>query len=395
MKKFSRIFTRGIVLASLVLSLAGDLRAETPKPAAEKSEARPDFEIRVLPRTRPDRLYQLSIGLPPSFRDHPERKYPVIFVTDGYWGWPTVRNICGGLLYGKHLPEVLVVGLGYAGENLDYGRMRGDDLAPQEGLGLFTGGGHAEKFLELIETQAIPLLENEFRADPEHRYIVGSSAGGLFALYALFAKPELFQGYVADSPSIGQLWNAEREFAAAGRTTSARVYISVAENEPTNYRQEIQIFHRRMAEHGYVRGGLKFRRIEGVRHSAGTAESYLQGLLFVAAPIAPEHGVQTDLLPDPAGRLVFTGVFWPASGGTKAKLSPAQEEAWQAHRAYLARMAEEKRIVFAGATPADVSGHDSTIWIFAGSRAEAEAQVRDDPAVKSGVLAYELIKAKE
>jgi hypothetical protein len=373
---------------------AGSILLLLSFPALRAGAAEADTEIRVLPRTRPDRLYQLTIGLPASYREHPERKYPVIFVTDGYWGLPNVRNVCGSLTYGKHLPEVLVVGLGYAGENLDYGAMRGEDLSPMAWLGP-NGGGHAERFLDLIEHEMIPLLEKEYRADPEHRYIVGSSAGGLFVLYALFTKPTLFQGYVADSPSVDPLWNYEREFAAAGRTTSARVFISAAENEWTYYRQHIQAFHQRMAAHGYVKGGLEFRRIDRVRHSAGTAESCLQGLLFTAAPIAPEHGVQTDSLTDPAGRPGFLAVFWPADGGGEAQLTPAQAEGWQAHEAYLQRMMAEKRVEFGRQAPADVNRHDSTMMFFAADRAAAEALVREDPAVQSRVLAYELIQAQE
>ena len=355
--------------------------------------ADPTVEIRVLPRSRPDRLYQLNIQVPASFRAHPEKKYPVVFVTDGYWCFETARGACGALIYGKHLPEVIVVGLGYAGENLEYGRLREDDLNPMGDVG--QEGGHAQNFLQLLETQVIPLLEKEFRADPGHRYIAGSSGGGNFVLYVLLSKPELFQGYVADSPTTYPLWNLEREFAETGRSTSARVFVSVAENEYTVYRRQVQTFYRQMAAHGYVKGGLKFRRIDGVRHSEGLAESFMQGLLFVTAPIAPEHGVQTDLMTDPHDRPGFVAVFRPAAGGRLAKFTPAQAEGWAAHEAYLKRLVDEKRVDFASLTPPDVHGHDSAFPFFADDRAAAEALVRDDPAVKSGVLAYELIEATE
>ena len=217
----------------------------------------------------------------------------------------------------------------------------------------------------------------------------------MFVLYALLSKPEVFQGYVADSPSTYPLWNLEREFAEAGRSTSARVFISVAENEWTVYRRQTQTFYRRMAAHGYVKGGLAFRRIDGVRHSEGLAESFLQGLRFVAAPIAPEHGVQTDSRTDPKGRPGFVVIFTPAAGGRLAKFTPAQAEGWAAHEAYLKRLVAEKRVEFASLTPPDVTGHDSAFPFFADDRAAAETLVRDDPAVKSGVLAYELIEATE
>jgi hypothetical protein len=55
----------------------------------------PHTECRVLPRTVEDRIYKLYIGLPSSFASHPERRYPVICVTDGYWAFPRRLNpIC-------------------------------------------------------------------------------------------------------------------------------------------------------------------------------------------------------------------------------------------------------------------------------------------------------------
>jgi len=163
----------------------------------------PNTELRVLPRTRPDRLYQLHIALPEGLREHPETKYPVVFVADGYWTFTTVAAICANLTFGKNVPPMLVVGLGYAGDNLDYDKLRGTDLLPVTSHGSYeTDGAGAKEFLAMIETSAIPLLEKDYHADPAHRYLMGCSAGGAFALYAMLMKPELFQGYVADSPWV-------------------------------------------------------------------------------------------------------------------------------------------------------------------------------------------------
>ena len=38
-----------------------------------------------LPAVRPDRTYRLIIALPVSFGAEPARRYPVVFVADGYW----------------------------------------------------------------------------------------------------------------------------------------------------------------------------------------------------------------------------------------------------------------------------------------------------------------------
>ncbi len=343
---------------------------------------------RVLPRTVPDRLYSLYIGLPASFAEHPERKYPLIVVTDGYWAFPGLAATVGGLAYGKHIPESLVVGISYEGENLDYARMRAMDLWHGTLHGYFEGEGHSERFLSMIETQLIPLMEREYRADPGHRYLVGSSAGGLFALYAMLSKPQLFQGYVAESPSITNLWGMERAFAASGRTVDGRLFMTSAANEWAEYRKWIPVFYERMRQHGIVKGGLEYREIPGVRHGAGLPESYMRGLMYVMEPVAPEKGVAKDQFLSPPGKRSFVVNFWfPDSKAAPAAVASARRD----HEAFLARLVSEKRVQTEALDPAYVPGSGGTLYMDAASRAEVEALVSEDPAVEAAMVAFEVL----
>lgn len=387
-----KLLPRSFALAALGLVAGGLLRADVP--AATRiypPYVVPNTELRVLPRTRPDRLYQLHIALPASFHEHPEKKYPVVFVTDGYWDFTTVVATYGNMYYGKNLPEMIVVGLGYAGENLDYDRLRRDDLTPMLGNGQ---GGQAAEFLGLIETVVIPLLEKEYRADPAHRYLMGCSLGGGFTLYAMLTKPELFQGYVADSPAVDALWNFEHAFVAAGRATDARVYLAVAENEPKFFRQLAVDFYRRLKADGIVKRGLAFRENAHVRHAGGKPETYTQGLLFVTAPIAPETGVSTDWLTDPQGRPGFLVNFWPQRAATSGVPDTAENEALRGHAAFLARLVDQQHAIASGSPP-EQHLHYSTITLFAADGAAVGALVRTDPTVRAGVLAYEIVPAED
>jgi predicted alpha/beta superfamily hydrolase len=380
---------RPFVVTVLVLFAAGWLRAEAPAAApVYPPHVVPGTELRVLPRTRDDRLYQLHIALPASFRDHPEKKYPVVFVTDGYWDFTTVVASVGNMVYGKNLPEMIVVGLGYAGEHPDYDRLRRDDLLPMVENG--TGGGAAE-FLGMIQTVVIPLLEKEYRADPAHRYLMGCSLGGGFSLYAMLTKPALFQGYVADSPAVSSLWNFEQACVAAGRTTDARVYLAVAENEPKVFRQLAVDFYRRLQVDGIVKGGLAFRENKNLRHAGGKPVTYTQGLRFVTTPIAPESGVSTDWLSDPADRPGFLVNFRPKMPA--GALPPAAEAALQEHGALLVRWLTEKRIASEELSPPGTDLTYSNLTVFAVDPAAVEALVRSDPAVQAGVLTYDIVPA--
>jgi tetratricopeptide (TPR) repeat protein len=63
-----------------------------------------------------------------------------------------------------------------------------------------TSGG-ADKILKFFESELIPEIQKRYRIEP-YRIFAGHSLSGLFALHALITKPELFQAYIAVSPSL-------------------------------------------------------------------------------------------------------------------------------------------------------------------------------------------------
>ena len=145
-----------------LVSLAVALSAG-PAPAAEKAPPYPPHtipgsELRVLPINAAGRHYQLSVGLPASYGKETGRRYPVVYVTDGYWDFQKLDAIRGALVFDKVAPEFIIVGLGYAGENLDYGRLRAWELSPVP-LGDGPDTGHAADFLATLETRIIPFVE--------------------------------------------------------------------------------------------------------------------------------------------------------------------------------------------------------------------------------------------
>jgi len=62
--------------------------------------------------------------------------------------------------------------------------------------------GQAAKFLEFFAQELIPHIDAKFRTTGE-RLLYGRSDSGLFTLYALLEKPDLFSAYIASSPTVG------------------------------------------------------------------------------------------------------------------------------------------------------------------------------------------------
>ena len=253
-------------------------------------------EVRALPRSASGRAYQLYVSLPDSFQDEPGRRYPVLYLCDGYWDFAMVRGIYGNLFFDHAVPEMIIVGLGYAGDNPNYGRLRRWDLTPApatyEGANFDGPSGHAKEFLATIENEIIPLVEREYRGDPGYRVLAGSSLGGLFALYAVFARPGLFAGYVAVSPAAqwadDWLLGFEAEFHKSGQPLGARLFVTGAEKDPAMILDGANRFDARMKASAYPGLAYEFRLVEGEGHSGTKAESYNRGIRYTFSPRAPE-----------------------------------------------------------------------------------------------------------
>ncbi|PTT78148.1 hypothetical protein DBR42_24070 [Pelomonas sp. HMWF004] len=282
----------------LLLTLGLTLCAMTHADTAHPPHHLPGSQLRVLPTTAEGRSYQLHVHLPASFAREPRRRYPVLYITDAYWDFAAVVASYGNLVYDRVVPEFIIVGLGYAGERPDYDALRLWDLSPVRLSGEKAESGHADRFLATLEKTVFPLVERDYRADPAQRFLAGSSLGGLFALHAMYARPELFKGYIAASPAVvaGGDWiiGQAKAYAATDKPIKARLYVTGAEYEWPGFLAGIQRYQALLPELKHP--GLVFenRIIDGERHAGTKAESYTRGMRFVFAPLAPEQGPSKD-----------------------------------------------------------------------------------------------------
>jgi uncharacterized protein len=245
-------------------------------------------EVRTLPVNAAGRHYALYIHLPASYATEPNKRYPVVFVTDGYWDFMKLVAIGDPLVYDKAAPEFITVAMAYAGENLNYGDLRRWELSPVKFGTPIEASGRAADYLETIEDVFIPLIDKEYRTDPKQRVLGGASLGGLFTLYSMFTKPDLFSAYIAVTPAVlvgnGWLLKYEEEFAKAGKSVNARLYMTMGGNEPESFVGDIKKMNERLKMRKYPKLTHEFRVIDGEGHAGNQTESYNRGLRFVFAP---------------------------------------------------------------------------------------------------------------
>jgi predicted alpha/beta superfamily hydrolase len=202
-------------------------------------------------------VYQISVGLPNSYFTDPTRIFPVVYMLDANIEFEAVVGLARLLQLGGVLPEFVVVGIGYPlagnyGDGLsEFAKRRARDLtsAADDRYGQFIADafnvdgtietGDSEQFLGFIADELLPLIEGQYRLDPDDRTLLGHSAGGHFALYALLRQPQLFNRYAVGSPSLGlgegRLFDLEKELASKSDDLPIRLFLGIgSEEEPSS-----------------------------------------------------------------------------------------------------------------------------------------------------------------
>jgi predicted alpha/beta superfamily hydrolase len=242
----------------------------------------PDTDLRQFESSATSRTYDLYIHFPPEYTQNSEKKYPILYVLDGQWDFKLLDSICGGLLFDKFVPEMIIVGITYSGANPDYIALRAMDYTPVQDTD-FPGSGNAPKFFAFFKGELIPFIESNYRVEPSRRVLLGASLGGTFTLYAMFAEPELFSGYVATSPTVvygdGFTFKQEAEYASSCQDLPVRLFLSVGELEERV--EPVKEFMRILGGRNYTGLEMETRTIEGERHAGNKPEAYNRGLRFI------------------------------------------------------------------------------------------------------------------
>jgi predicted alpha/beta superfamily hydrolase len=137
----------------------------------------------------------------PAGYDHGDQRYPVLYMTDGAAHVNHTASTIEFLARNGRMPEMIVVAINNTDRTRDLTPTtpkpadKSDFPAPPGK----TGG--ADKFLTFIESELIPQVEKTYRTQP-YRIFAGHSLGGLLAIHAFAKKNDLFNAYIAVSPSL-------------------------------------------------------------------------------------------------------------------------------------------------------------------------------------------------
>lgn len=249
-----RIF---VAIALAVLTSAAPAPALANPQLALVPGARANMELLAPERVRSKAFaydHAVTIALPASYRQQPERRYPVLWVLDD----PLMTRMAIApvdlMVGGNLMPEVIVIGVGSpAEEGLAGVGRRVIEFSPP-GKGFAAPGLAAEKmaqvapfpeyphraddFLAFLVDELRPKLAARFRFSGEH-VLHGHSLGGLFAGHALFTRPGAFSKMIIGSPAMANVDDAvfklEERFAARETTLPVTLFVGAGGGEPDEW----------------------------------------------------------------------------------------------------------------------------------------------------------------
>ena len=266
-----------VLLAAVLGSSCSDADARATPPQAASGNGSPyvlqGTQVWEVPDPVSGRDYEVFVSLPASYATSPDRRYPVLYVTDADYAFPIIRQIARRVnLNEPMIEEFILVGLSYsrgdspiASRNRDY---TPTPNGPRNASSMVHGEGPA--YQTYLKTRAIPFIEDRFRADPTRRVLLGHSYGGLLGAQIMFTDPGLFQAYVLGSPSFWfdrrHIMTMEADYARTHRDLPADVFMYIgawevpggdSRNAPVDMVGDLRTMERVLTSRAYP--GLRVR----------------------------------------------------------------------------------------------------------------------------------------
>jgi len=215
----------------------------------------------------------ISVYLPANYETS-DVKYPVLYDLNGFAYFTYCAGTVELLSRNVEMPEMIVVGLP--------GLQNGYVPAPYEERG--PEPTTADLTLKFFSEELIPFIDGKYRT-AGFNLLCGHSVGGLFTMYALFTRPDLFSGYIASSPwfqNNNQYWLKQIDKMFQAESLAGKfLFMTVGRKE-----QELTISTYTELEKWMKSKDLKGLTwksgwLDNVDHSSMLGKSLYDGLMFI------------------------------------------------------------------------------------------------------------------
>lgn len=177
----------------------------------------------------------LTVRLPRGYADNPDRRYPVVFSVDGgpEQDFELLAGIAAEAEFSTSFEPFILIGVRtdnrYAQLTPPLKRMDPKMLTALFGDRMQPDG--APRFREFLARDVIPWATSRYRTD--RKVLTAVSLGGLFVVDTLLERPEMFDDYIALTPSVwwdeGRVAEEAAAKLAAHGKSDRRIYITMGD----------------------------------------------------------------------------------------------------------------------------------------------------------------------
>jgi len=226
---------------------------------------------------------QLYIHVPKLDSADINKALPVLYLLDGENHFHILSAYIEYLRHWQVIPPMIVVGI------VSVDRVK--DLTPVNSLVNFDGkvdskyktSGGNEQFLNFIQQELMPYIAANYKTSP-FKIFAGHSFGGLTAIHCMLMRPDMFDAYIAISPS---LWFSNKYVLRLAEQKlpdlpmkSKKIFYSVG-NEDGTFRDDVQKFDK-LLEHNSLRTfDHAYKYYPSESHMTEPIPAYYDALRFV------------------------------------------------------------------------------------------------------------------
>jgi predicted alpha/beta superfamily hydrolase len=226
------------------------------------------FTSKVFANTRPVTIY-----VPAGYDDHPEQRYPVLYMHDGQNLFDPTRSFIPGqhwrlgeaadaMIGERKARPMIIVGID------NTGAARIDEYTPTRDVKR-NAGGRADDYGRMLLEELKPVIDESYRTlvDRAGTAVGGSSLGGLLSIHLALSHPAAFSAAAVMSPSVW--WDDRAILDELDRFSGrrARIWLDAGGREGFNALQDTRALRDKLKAKGWGEGELKYHEDRRADHS--------------------------------------------------------------------------------------------------------------------------------
>ncbi|MGM9484277.1 alpha/beta hydrolase [Roseateles sp. NT4] len=226
---------------------------------------------------------EVQVWLPPGYAEHPEARYPVLYLHDGQnvfdaraagSEWQVDEAAQRGVSSGRLRPFIVVaVSSVDASRTDDYTPSVMTQPAERQGQAAQKHGGNVSAYARFLVEELKPTIDAHFRTRTGRAdtAVGGSSFGGLASMWLALHRPETFGAALVVSPSVW--WDDRfilRDAAATTPSPRPRLWVDMGAQEGDQAMQFARELNELLRRRGWGDETLRFTEDTTGRHDEGS-----------------------------------------------------------------------------------------------------------------------------